>query len=375
MAMIKVVFPCSPGALDHVMNRFFRRISHKGVLVTVLVLVSVRCASEESDLHSWYRWANEGEQGLLYDEDGCFAEYSLVASFAEEDGSDPVIYNAKSVAFIGDSMLVTDASRQCLVCVNQEEDVLWSYGVQGEGSGSFLMISDVVVFGAYVAVSDIQLGRVDIITHSGEYVASVEMQFLQSTVAHTDTSIIVMSGCLDADQLQEYDYRGDLVKSATIDTWNDSFCVYLTGTSNNSGEIAVFTTIGEEFVIVDSDLLSYREYELRNFPIDYPTIQYSSTDQGEHVARVVPIIGNTFLDSQGMISVRLMPFTAEKEFWNFDDALMAPVTVIDRYNWDGDFLCAYVILLEKCKYTTCTQDGKLAAIDRDTSCIRVYERI
>lgn len=343
-------------------------------ILIAAILVLTQCSKSEVDMLSWHEWANSGEAGVWCDQVENGNMYTLVATIAEEEISEPIVFNAGKLACQGVAMLITDVAQQCLICIDQNENILWRYGELGEGPSSFLRISDVVVFGEYIAVSDIQLGRVDVLTKSGECIVSLYMQYLQSTISHTDTSIVLMSGYHDLDNILEYNYNGELLNAITISTWENEDFAYLKGISSESGDIAVFTSMGDEFAIIENDWTGYDEFQLRDFPIEYPSIEYGNTEQGQNAARAVPFIGNVFIGEYGMINVRLMPITEDKQFWDFDDAVMAPVTVIERYSWEGEYLNSYIIPMKRCKYATCTNNGRIIAIDRDTAYIQVYER-
>jgi len=328
--------------------------------------------SKYSGLDSWREWAESSGSGLWLDQNHRILVYERVRVIGGESETQPIIFDAYRVATKGDSLLVTDRAQQCLVCLDSLGNVLWRFGEPGEGPGTFVYIMDVIVFGQYIAVSDNALGRIDLLTSDGQYINSIAVNIPQNLVTLSDTSFAVLTSFDSRGNVLVFSSSGDLLRSISLSTWDGDDCVFLKGTANDTGRLAVFSTMGDRFAILDEDLLEYEEYTLRDFPTEYPQPEVVRNMQGEGAIRMIPFVGNAFVGSCGELNLRLMPLTVDHEFWRFDSTALAPVSVIDRYDWDGHYLDSYVIPVSHCRHVLYSDSIGLIAVDADDSSINIF---
>ena len=87
-----------------------------------------------------------------------------------------------------------------------------------------------------------------------------------------------------------------------------------------------------------------------------------------------PIGGNIFLGSEGMLNVVVCNYMEDGSFLSNPDYLdFAPVTAIDRYNWDGDYLDSYCLPDSCINYVSKLSSNKYVAINFAEGILCLFE--
>ena len=129
-----------------------------------------------------------------------------------------------------------------------------------------------------------------------------------------------------------------------------------------NGKVALFNRYEGLLVIYDSATEECVYRGSRNYPASPTPPEDFINSSGEERTMFFPVGGNVFCGPEGMLNVVVCnymddgPFISDPEYLDF-----APVTAVDRYDWDGSYLDSYCLPDSSINYVAGLPDGRVVA--------------
>ncbi|PIE52498.1 hypothetical protein CSA37_06845 [Candidatus Fermentibacteria bacterium] len=316
-------------------------------------------------IEEWKNWAESSDDGLWEGDSSHSLTISLLKSYGGPDDIDPPFYYPEGLAVAGDTVFITDNNTQKLVAIDESGEVLWETEGLGEGPGHFTAISQVNVNDHFIAVTDLGNARVDFFNRAGEWLQSVPA--LSAYDVHfLDDSLAVVAKYTTSECFLVVSVTGDTL--STFGSWAD----HLEGWPSNRD---LHIDLKDSLLIVTSYYSDRIEiYDLQKdsmtaaFARDLP-FEFSGPENDGGMISLTPVILDVYTGPEGMINVLYRPFNEDKCV-EFAIENLADISVIDRYNYDGEYLDSYIIPKN---VTQATYDnGKLYAINDIESMLDIY---
>jgi hypothetical protein len=357
------------------------------VLLMCIIVTSFACSngrSEDNDttsdltdylvhpdtLDKWATWAMRTDDGLWEYNPEHSVNLELVSTYGGEDLLNPPFYKVNWMHITGDTLFVSDQAQETLVCMGLDGSFYWSYGEEGEGPGHFCYIGGIDTGSGWVAVCNTYGDRVEILNRSGERISLITVSNPQDVIALSDSTIAVLSKAEHGGNVQVYQLPDSLLYSFGRPEWTHS------GIRANSDLAGML--VGDTLIVTSRfcNQIFFFYLEDRtvsdNFAREYPT-EYETTRGGVAWS----VMGQPFLGIDSTICVELSSFSADAEFkvTNIPFEEWAPVTIIDRYDYTGNYLDSFCIPVRGGSHCIYTDDDELFVRQYSTSTIYRFKVI
>ena len=321
----------------------------------------------------WNRFLNSGE-GLWANSPEHTISFTAMVNLTDPESMTPVIYKAGSVCSVGDTLYVTDSATKKVVAIDLQGNLLWEAGGEGEGPGEFPSIITIAASGSCIAVPNHMLSRIEFFERDGTFIRSIIFPEVQDITAINDTTFIVASDEEPGGHLHMITASGEKLRSfgaAPMDTYENIPRIDLMRICfNGEDRVAVFNRYEATLAIFDINTEEIIFQGSRPYP-DTPTLP-STLEDGRRIH--FPVGGNAFTGPEGMINVMLSnvmndgTFISDPEYLDF-----APVTIVDRYDWNGTYLDTYSLPDSCVNWATTLQDGNLVIKNYAEGALKLLE--
>lgn len=312
----------------------------------------------------WVEYLESSDDGLWEDSEEHRLEYSGAGPFITGDALELAVFSPFALCCAGDTVFVTDAGPRQVVALDSSGGVLWKTGGQGEGPGLFAHMSTLAVSDRYVAVLNYALGRVDFLLRDGSYSHSISIAVPQDITAIDDTTFAVASSAQPGGHIHILDSEEGIVSSfgeASIQGYRDVPRMDLMRLCyGENGRIAVFNRYEGLIAIYDINTGDPIYMGSREYPAVISGPGMVTNNNGGSSMLYCPLGGNAFCGPEGMLNVLMCNYMEDGSF-ACDPAYrdFAPVSPVDRYDWNGNYLDSYCLPGSCINYVAGLPDGSL----------------
>ena len=300
-----------------------------------------------SVVDDWVEYFQSSDIGLWEDSAEHHLSYRDLGHLYDVESIDVPVYSPFAVCCYSDTIFVTDAITKEIVALDIDGNVLWKTGGEGEGPGEFSLISTLAVSSMYVAAPNIHLGRVDLFHRDGSFFKSYPIDRPQDIVAIDDTTFIVGSTEAQGGDFHLLNARHGFMRSfgqANMINYDGLLRPDLMRLCSNGERIAVFNRYEGLLAIYDIETEECIYMGSREYPSEPTPPESFTNSDGETRTIFFPIGGNAFLGPEDMLNIIICNYMDDGTFISDPDYLdFAPVTGIDRYDWDGIYLDSYCL--------------------------------
>ena len=352
------------------------------LLLAASIIIFPACGQETEDIESasasitavdtygpdrnviseWKDYLESSDDGLWEDIEDHFLEYRHLGYFCEEQDLEPAVYSPFAVCSFADTIYVTDSSTKQVVAMDSEGSVLWKAGGAGEGPGHFGMMTTLAASRLYVAVLNRSLRRIEFFNRDGSFSHNIQFAEPQDITALDDTTFLVASSFEPGGDIHILDSENGIVRSfgeAAIEQYAEFFRPDLMRIcAGSNGRVAIFNRYEGLLVIYDmnSEECIYRGN--RKYPATPSPPRAFTSESGEERMVMFPIGGNAFRGPEGMLNVVVCNYMDDGSFISDPEYLdFSPVTAIDRYDWDGNYLDSYCLPDSSINFVATLPDG------------------
>lgn len=289
-------------------------------------------------LDKWEDYASSSDNGLWENDDSRRVIVTRVESYGGEEDLDPPFFKSDFISLYGDTIYISDGSQEALIAMDSSGEVLWKRGQPGEGPGDFLMIGSTSRSGNTIAVCNNSIARLDFFTAEGDYRNSINISGPQNVIMLTDSTGIAASKSQPGGNVHLFSAEGGIETSIGANRWvmfpnnfprRDLFIA-----CHHMGSVACVSQFEDNLYIYDLESGETINSGTRELPAE-PT--------GGDLQTYYTLYATIFTGPDSMINVPIPDFMDNGQFLGSGGRHHAPVTVVDRYNWDGDYLDSYVL--------------------------------
>ncbi|MCK5133126.1 MAG: hypothetical protein KAR40_13350 [Candidatus Sabulitectum sp.] len=373
----------------------------KSITITIIALVffSIACGEKEnanidsahenaevSDngvsitiIDEWTEYLQSSDDGLWEDSTEHTLSYRYLGHLYDEEDLDIPVYSPFALCCYSDTIFITDVATKQIVAMDDEGSVLWKAGGAGEGPGEFSMMTTLAVSGKYVAALNTHLGRVELFHRDGSFAHSIQVTRSQDIVALDDTTFIVASTEEQGGDLHIVNVNRGIERSfgqVNVDHYDGilrpdlmRLCI------GGHGRIAIFNRYEGLLTIYDIETEECLYSGSREYPstINPPT-PFTGSDGETHTV-FFPIGGNAFLGPEGMLNVIVCNYMDDGSFISDPEYLdFAPVSAVDRYDWDGNYLDSYCLPDSSINFVSSLNNNRLVARNFAEGVLCLFER-
>lgn len=330
--------------------------------------------STETDIYStdpdvaseWIEYLESSDDGAWEDIEEHSLTYRYMGLFCDEEALELAVYRPFALCISADTIFVSDAGTQQIVALDLEGEVLWKAGGEGEGPGHFPSVTTLAVSGTYVAGLNYHLSRIEFFHRDGSFSHSMGFGGPQDIAAIDDTTFVVASwtepggdihilnseqGIVRSFGEVEMIHYGDIPRSDLM-----RICV------GDNGRLALFNRYEGLLAIYDIDTEECIYRGSRTYPAKPAPPQTVVDSDGEEGLMFAPIGGNAFRGPDGMLNILIPNYMEDGSFISDPEYLdFAPVTAVDRYDWNGNYLDSYCLPDSCLNYAVGLPDGRVVA--------------
>ncbi|MBN2587774.1 MAG: hypothetical protein JXR55_10820 [Candidatus Fermentibacteraceae bacterium] len=299
----------------------------------------------------WIAWAEASDEGLWEGDPEHEVRFSFIRSYGGEEVMDPPFFSIRDVEVSGDSIFIADASGCRVVCMGLDGSVIWTAGEQGEGPGHFNAVYKIAVNGGYVLVADGMLDKVEIMDRSGRVLDLVPVGNPTDVLFVDDSTFAVLSEMEPGGDVHVFAVSGEKLFSFGEAQWfrHPENVTFRMQDSFNA-------LLAPDSVLLVSMWNTYHLYPChlgsrtvgRDIAREYPTEVREPefhTDGDQMGGQFYRNMGRLFVGPEGMLNVELANYTRNGQIRSAEDTTLAPVKLIDRYDWDWNYLDSYCLPL------------------------------
>lgn len=318
-------------------------------LLCMLCLISLACSMEPEPivlsngipvdtLEKWSDWATSTGVGLWKNDESRRIEVVRTNTYGGEADLMPPFFNANFLASYGDTIYIADGSQEALIAMSSSGDQLWTTGQVGEGPGSFAMIGSIDRYADVIAVCNNSNNRLDFFSIDGTCLSSIPVSGPQNVVLLSDTTGLVASKSQPGGSIHFFHRYTGIERSFGEGDWTmfpgnfprrDLFIAY-----HPMGRVACMSQFEDNLFIYDFETGEVLHSGTRDLPA-------SSSGSTEEV--FYTLYAPLFLGPDSMINVPIPNIMNNGHYMGSGGTFHTPVTFVDRYNWDGDYLDTYLL--------------------------------
>ena len=314
----------------------------------ILALISMACSEETEPillssgipvdtLEKWSVWASSSD-GLWENDESKRVEVIRSNTYGGEDDLTPPFFSANFIAVYGDTIYIADGSQESLIAMNSNGDKIWSTGQLGEGPGDFAMIGDVARNSDIIAVCNNANNRLDFFSIDGTYQSSIPVSGPQNVILLSDSTGLVASKSQPGGNIHYFNRFTGIERSFGQGEWERMPSNYprrdLFIANNSMGRVACVSQFEDNLFIYDSETGETLHSGTRDFPAD-PSADSNGT--------MFTVYATIFLGPDSMINIPIPNIMTNGEYMGSGGSFHTPVTIVDRYNWDGNYLDSYLL--------------------------------
>ena len=329
-------------------------------------------------IDQWTIYFESSDEGLWEDNADRIVVYELSGNLYELDDLNVPIYSPFAIRCHSDTIFISDAGAKQIVAMDDGGSVLWKAGDEGEGPGHFSMVTTLAVSDDYIAALNMHLRRIELFNRDGSFSHSLEIVRPQDIVAVDDTTFVVASTEQPGGDFHIVDADRGVIRSfgeANIEEYENIFRPDLVRLClNDNGRLAAFNRYEGLLAIYDIETEEPIYIGSREYPVT-PTPPRPITDEdGQERTMSFPIGGNAYLGLKGMLNVVVCNYMEDGSFISDPDYLdFAPVTCIDRYDWNGNYLDSYCLPDSCINFVAALPDGRLVGRNFAEGVIKVFD--
>ncbi len=297
----------------------------------------------------WIDWAEASDVGLWEGDPDHEVSFSFVQSYGGEDALNPPFFSIWDVEVSGDSIFIADASGCRVVCMGVDGSVIWTAGEQGEGPGHFNALYNIAVNGGYVLAADGMLDKVEIMDRSGQLMEIITVSNPTDIVFIDDSSFAVMSELEPGGDVHVFTVSGEKLLSFGETRWfrqpgNVSFRMQNSFNSLMTPDSVLLVSRWDTYHLYPYhlDSRSVGEDIAREYPTEVREPEFH-TDGEQMGGQFFRNMGRLFVGPERMLNVELANYTLNGQIRFAEDTTLAPVKLIDRYDWDWNYLDSYCL--------------------------------
>ena len=357
----------------------------KCLVVLFLSFMTISCSSNSSEIdestlssssldssnslgdaiiHEWVSYLQSSDQGLWEESANSILFYRNDGPFIDEELPEPAIYRPYAVCSFEDTVYVTDTAKYQIVALDGNGSVLWKAGGEGEGPGHFTMMTSLAVSKNYIAALNYAQSRIEFFNKDGSFSHSTGFVGAEDIVAISDSLFAVASSMEHGGDIHILDPNDGVLSSfgevETIHYANIPRSDLLRLCSGPNGILCLYNRYEGLLAIYDIYTKECLFRGSRNYPASPEPPREERNSSGETRMAFFPIGGNTFVGPDGMLNVVICNLMEDGSFISDPEYLdFAPITAIDRYDWEGNYLDSYCLPDSCINYVTCLPDGRI----------------
>jgi len=344
------------------------------------IIVSASLELSPDTLIKWKLHSESSSEGLWENQDIHSVSLERIATYGGEEDLEPPFFTADYFSVSGDSIFVSDDPGQRLVCLTLDGEVQWRAGEVGEGPGHFLGIARSDVSEEYVAVCNNGGCAIDLYSRSGGFVRRLStISGPQDVKFLSDTTLLVFSKSENGGDIHIMDIdTGEILDSFGDGEWTIVTRNYsprdLTGIiSSENNRVAYLSQFEHRLMIYDIETRSLIFRGARQLPSESHNAIETEDDEGTRRGMLFPVPGIVFLGPELMINITMPQYMSDGRLLGPSDVYdYAPVTLVDRYNWEGIYLDSYCIPDSIVSDVYYSDDYGFIGRQRDTEVIHLY---
>ena len=113
--------------------------------------------------------------------------------------------------------------------------------------------------------------------------------------------------------------------------------------SSESEDLIAFASYKHTYICIADIFNQTVGFFSRNYPFRSPSFEEVATEAGSAGIRVYPNINSVFVGPDGMINIQILVPNLDGEFASALVNYDRDYTVVDRFNWRGQYLDTYLI--------------------------------
>jgi hypothetical protein len=291
----------------------------------------------------WRKWATSSDQGL-WEDDGCRG-LSFKPLSTHGGTLPPHFFSVESFAIRGDTVFITDPAANRLVALDHRGDLMWAVGQPGEGPGDFAHIGQVAVSPTHVAVADVGNNRVNLLTRRGRWQRSFAVQQPYDICFAEDSLLAVVTTVEAGGAVHLYDTGGEAL--ASFGEWTSPFAGLRFTRDLHCAIIQDSLLAVCSYYQQNVQLYSLRERTLKStltraLPFKPATPAAKGGESDSVFFALDTFLLDVFEGPEGMVNVLLRPFAPDRSLQCAEKG-MAEVSIIDRFDLQGNYLDSYVV--------------------------------
>ncbi|MCK5131481.1 MAG: hypothetical protein KAR40_04950 [Candidatus Sabulitectum sp.] len=366
-------------------------------LISVILLIILACGGGNEDSSAdvadgqtgsisqvdsvtaeWLEYIQSSDDGLWEGNAEHLVSCFYSGNLTDPEALDPIVYKPYALCTSGDTVFVTDAATQEIVALNSAGELLWRAGGEGEAPGHFPRISTLTASRRYVAASNYYLGRIEFFNRDGSFSHSLTFAGAEDIAAIDDTTFAVASTGEPGGSIHIINCEEGIVRSfgeAEMIHFKDvpRMDLMLLCLSNDN-RLAVFNRYEGLLAIYDLTTEESLYRGSREYPA-LPQEPVSFTNSNGQTQRMFFTVGaNPFLGPEGMLNIVFPGYMEDGSFFSDpENTDFAPVTAIDRYDWDGNYLDSYCLPDSSLSSTALLPGNRLVVKNYSEGNLRLYD--
>jgi hypothetical protein len=344
-----------------------------------VVSISDSLSALHDTLDKWESYMESSSDGIWEDSIQYSFELERTTQLGGEYCANPPFYNPWFVVMTGDTLLVVDEATQSLVCMDTTGTVFWKFGEAGEGPGYFAGIGQVDVYGDTIAVINNGLSFIELLDREGVLIERLSIARPQDIEFIDSRNLLVFSKDQPGGDVHLLDTRNDSVICSFGDGeweyWPTSGARYeIWGEFISPDKVAYISHFEKKLVF--ASIVDHTSYHtnVRNLPFTITPHGYHIDEENNTRTDIAfPLYRSMFIGPSGQINIVFCNLMADGNMYgpgNTQDR--PPVTVVDRFNFDGEYLDSYCIPDSSINCVYYNGDGYMLGIQSPTGTIYGY---
>lgn len=292
-------------------------------------------------------WAMSSSEGLWED--------SLQYMVFVNDG-EPIPLNStleaqsiypKTFSINEEKIVIFDQYQHSLAYCDLNGSIEWEYGEDGEGPEHYCGNMEGRVNDYGISIRDSALSKLDIISHDGELLNSEVLTGVQYGCALPNGSFCTISSWTSSGIFSIYNSSGELESTFGDDTAmyeQPSMPYYRFAILDKEGILLATASYKDDYLCLANLSEGSISFHQREKPFDVPTYDRVVDNNGAAAGiRLYPNINALFTGPDDMINIQVLIPNLDGNCVSALGLYDRDYTLIDRYNWYGEYLESYII--------------------------------